>query len=123
MRYLGIDLARSVAIIFVILGHALTASNMGDAGVAIQALEILPRPVAAGILLPVRLHACSSSMHASTRQERTTEIVQRLLTRSLQCWILYVLSCAAYCLAAGLPVTYFRALRHAARAIRRSRTS
>jgi hypothetical protein len=106
MRYLGIDLARSVAIIFVILGHALTASNMGDAGVAVQALRFF-----LGLSPPVFfcLFGCMLQLVYARKYAagRTTEIVQRLLTRALQCWMLYVLSCAAYCLAAGLPFTYF----------------
>lgn len=106
MRYLGIDLARSVAIIFVIVGHALKASNMGEAGVAIQALRFF-----LGLSPPVFfcLFGCMLQLVYARKYAAggSTGIIQRLLTRSLQCWILYVLSCAGYCFAAGLPVTYF----------------
>lgn len=106
MRYLGIDLARSVAIIFVIVGHALTATNLKDSGVAVQALRAF-----LGVSPPVFfcLFGCMLQLVYARQYAagRSTETIQRLLTRSLQCWLLYVLSCAGYCIAAGLPLTYF----------------
>ena len=106
MRYLGIDLARSVAIIFVIIGHALTASNLGEGGIAIYSLRFF-----LGVSPPVFfcLFGCMLQLVYARQYEagRQVEITQRLLTRSLQCWLLYVLTCAGMCIAAGLPFSYF----------------
>lgn len=106
MRYLGIDLARSVAIIFVILGHALTVANLGDAGPAIYALRFFlgVSPPVFFCLFGCMLQLVYARQYASGLK---TETVERLLTRGLQCWLLYVLTCAAMCVAAGLPFTYF----------------
>jgi hypothetical protein len=106
MRYLGIDLARSVAIIFVIIGHALTATNMGEGGLAIYSLRFF-----LGVSPPVFfcLFGCMLQLVYARQYEagRQVEVTQRLLTRSLQCWLLYVMTCAGMCIAAGLPFTYF----------------
>jgi hypothetical protein len=106
MRYLGIDLARSVAIIFVIIGHALTATNMGEGGVAIKSLRFFLgiSPPVFFCLFGCMLQLVYARQYAAGRQ---VEIIQRLLTRSLQCWLLYVITCAGMCIAAGLPLTYF----------------
>lgn len=106
MRYLGIDLARSVAIIFVILGHALTVANFGDAGPAIYALRFFlgVSPPVFFCLFGCMLQLVYARQYASGREDET---VQRLLTRALQCWLLYVLTCAAMCISAGLPFAYF----------------
>ncbi len=106
MRYLGIDLARSVAIIFVIIGHALAASNMGEGGVAIYTLRFFlsVSPPVFFCLFGCMLQLVYARQYEAGRQ---VEIIQRLLTRSVQCWLLYVLTCAGMCIAAGLPFTYF----------------
>lgn len=106
MRYLGIDLARSVAIIFVIIGHALMGAKMGDTGFAIQAVRffLAISPPVFFCLFGCMLQLVYARQYAAGRE---VETIQRFLTRSVQCWILYVLSCAAMCLAAGLPFTYF----------------
>lgn len=106
MRYLGIDLARSVAIIFVIIGHAMIGANMGDAGFAIQAMRffLAISPPVFFCLFGCMLQLVYARQYAAGRE---VETIQRFMTRAVQCWILYVLSCAAMCLAAGLPFTYF----------------
>lgn len=106
MRYLGIDLARSVAIFFVILGHALMGANVQDGGLALDTLRLF-----LGISPPVFfcLFGCMMQLVYARQfaDGRQVEIVQRLLTRAAQCWALYVLTCAAMCLAAGFSFTYF----------------
>lgn len=106
MRYLGIDLARSVAVFCVIVGHALDAANIAEGGVGIAALRFF-----LGVSPPVFfcLFGCMLQLVYTRRYAagRKFETVQRLLTRAVQCWALYVLTCAAMCLAAGLSFTYF----------------
>jgi len=105
VRYLGIDLARSIAIIFVILGHALMGANVQDgAAVATLRFFLAISPPVFFCLFGCMLQLVYARQFASGRQR---EIVQRLLTRAVQCWALYTLTCAAMCLAAGLPFTYF----------------
>jgi hypothetical protein len=104
MRYLGIDLARSVAIIFVILGHALMGANVQEgAGVSALRFFLAVSPPVFFCLFGCMLQLIYARQYAAGRQ---TEIVQRLLTRAVQCWALYLLTCAAMCVAAGLPFTY-----------------
>jgi len=106
MRYLGIDLARSVAIIFVIIGHALSASNMGDVGWPIYVVRFFlgVSPPVFFCLFGCMLQLVYARQYAVGRQ---VETIQRLLTRALQCWILYVLTCAGMCISASLPFSYF----------------
>ena len=105
MRYLGIDLARSVAIIFVILGHALIGANVQEgAGVSALRFFLAVSPPVFFCLFGCMLQLVYARQYAAGRQ---TEIIQRLLTRAVQCWALYVLTCAAMCIAAGLSITYF----------------
>lgn len=105
MRYLGIDLARSVAIIFVVLGHALMGANVQEgAGVSALRFFLAVSPPVFFCLFGCMLQLVYARQYAGGRK---TEIVQRLLTRAVQCWALYVLTCAAMCIAAGLPFTYF----------------
>lgn len=106
MRYLGIDLARSVAVFCVILGHALIGANVSEGGIGLATLRffLAVSPPVFFCLFGCMLQLVYARQYAAGR---ATETTQRLLTRSLQCWILYVLTCAAFCIAAGLPVTYF----------------
>jgi hypothetical protein len=106
MRYLGIDLARSVAIIFVIVGHALMGAKIDDGGSAIAMLRffLAISPPVFFCLFGCMLQLVYARQYAEGRQ---TEIVQRLLTRAVQCWLLYVLTCAGLCIAADLTFTYF----------------
>jgi len=105
MRYLGIDLARSVAIIFVIIGHALTGAHVDDGGSAIAALRffLAVSPPVFFCLFGCMLQLVYARQYASGRQ---TEIIQRLLTRAVQCWLLYVLTCAGLAISADLTFTY-----------------
>jgi hypothetical protein len=102
MRYLWIDLARSVAIILVFRGPSLMAANVqeGD-GVSPLRFSLAVSPTVFFCLLVV---CCSWSVPGSTSPGAS---VQRLLTRAVECLALYVLTCATMCLAAGLPFTYF----------------
>jgi OpgC protein len=105
MRYLGIDLARSVAIIFVTLGHALIGANVQEgAGVSALRFFLSVSPPVFFCLFGCMLQLVYARQYAAGRQ---TEIIQRLLTRAVQCWALYVLTCAAMCIAAGLSISYF----------------
>lgn len=106
MRYLGIDLARSVAVFCVILGHALMGANVQEGGPAVAALRFF-----LGVSPPVFfcLFGCMLQLVYVRRYQagHDIETVQRLLTRAIQCWVLYVFTCAALCIASGLPLTYF----------------
>lgn len=106
MRYLGIDLARSVAVFCVVLGHALAAENVREGGLALDSLRLF-----VSVSAPVFycLFGCMLQL-VYTRQYAAgaeTETTLRLLTRAVQCWALYCVTCAAYCVFAGLPFTYF----------------
>lgn len=106
MRYLGIDLARSVAVFCVVLGHAMMAAKVQDGGTALQVLRLFT-----SVSAPVFycLFGCMLQL-VYTRQYAAgarTETSLRLLTRAFQCWILYCITCAAFCLSAGLTFPYF----------------
>ena len=106
MRYLGIDLARSVAVFCVVLGHAMSSAHLQEGGAAFYALRLFT-----SVSAPVFycLFGCMLQL-VYTRQYAAgaeTETTLRLLTRAVQCWLLYCITCAAYCAFAGLPFTYF----------------
>ncbi len=106
MRYLGIDLARSIAIFFVMVGHALTASNLRDAGPAIVGLRMF-LAVSAPVffcLFGTMLQLVYARKFAAGQ---SVAITQRLWSRALQCWALYALSCAVMCIAWQLSFAYW----------------
>ncbi|MFT5932383.1 MAG: hypothetical protein ACI93G_001471, partial [Hyphomonas sp.] len=86
MRYLGIDLARSVAIFFVIIGHALTAANLRtEAGAVLGSLSLFLAASAPvffclfGTMLQLVYARKFAAGHGVV-------ITQRLWSRALQCW-------------------------------------
>ncbi|RAN41094.1 acyltransferase family protein [Hyphomonas sp. GM-8P] len=106
MRYLGIDLARSVAIFFVMMGHAMAAARIGHGIPGIDALRIF-LSISAPVffcLFGTMLQLVYTRKYASGLETETT---QRLWTRALQCWILYAFTCAVFCLANGYSLAYF----------------
>ena len=106
MRYLGIDLARSIAIFLVMVGHALTASNLRDAGPAIVGLRMF-LAVSAPVffcLFGTMLQLVYARKFAAGQ---SVAITQRLWSRALQCWALYAVSCAIMCVAWQLSFAYW----------------
>ena len=107
MRYLGIDLARSVAIFFVIIGHALTAANLRtEAGAVLGSLSLFLAASAPVFfcLFGTMLQLVYARKFAAGH---SVVITQRLWSRGLQCWALYALSCAVMCVAWKLSFTYW----------------
>lgn len=106
MRYLGIDLARSVAVFCVVVGHAMMAANVQEGGTAFYIFRLFTS-VSAPVfycLFGCMLQLVYTRQYAAGAENETS---LRLLTRALQCWILYCITCAAFCFFAGLPLTYF----------------
>jgi hypothetical protein len=106
MRYLGIDLARSVAVFCVVVGHAMMAANVQEGGTAFYIFRLFTS-VSAPVfycLFGCMLQLVYTRQYAAGAENETS---LRLLTRALQCWILYCITCAAFCVFAGLPFTYF----------------
>lgn len=86
------------------MSHELTASNLD--GPAVEALRL-----ALTLATPVFfcLFGMMQQIVYAPRFEggRRAEIAQRLWARALQCWALYVFSCAVMCLSGNLSFLYF----------------
>lgn len=106
MRYLGIDLTRSVAIFIVMIAHAMAATNVTGDSLVFQSLKMSMAPSAPIFicLFGAMLQLVYARKYAIGQQDI---IKHRLLTRAFQCWLLYVLSCAIMCASLGYSFAYF----------------
>ena len=106
MRYLGIDLTRSIAIFIVMVAHAMAATNINGDSLILHSIKLTMAPSAPIFicLFGAMLQLVYARKYAGGQQE---SITRRLLTRAFQCWLLYIISCAVMCAAAGYSFAYF----------------
>ncbi len=103
-RIYGIDLARSIAIFLFIIGHSITAYGTQEY-VSSEVLQLLLRMAPPTFIIV--FGAFLELVYASNLAKHGMYYVaKRLLSRAIQCYTLYVLSCFVLALREGYSVSY-----------------
>ncbi len=104
MRYLGIDFARTIAVVSVMVSHSLTASNLH--GPLIEGARVL-------LTFATPTFFCLFGVMQQIVYEpkfeagKAVDVTQRLWARAFQCWLLYVMTCAVLAIFGHLSFLYF----------------
>lgn len=103
-RIVGLDIARSLAIVLAMSSHCISAYN-GGAHLPYAWLQLLFRPATPTfiILFGMMLELVYFS-RLEQRGSATTQ--QKLLSRAIQCYVLYVVSCGVLSLREGYSAAY-----------------